>query len=113
MPSRSPHKSLAIARISLSASGYPARDGDFYRFYVDNSGTLEVNLGEVPEDMRARIDLYGKNFNWIARKDASNPGDALLFERDLDESGMYYMAVLDLNEGAHAENYSFDVTFEV
>jgi hypothetical protein len=46
--------------------------------------------------MKARIDLYGKNFNWMTRKDASNPGDPIILESDLGGAGVYYLAISDL-----------------
>jgi hypothetical protein len=84
----------------------PAGDVDFYKFYVDTSGILQVKLDAVPEDMKARIDLYGKNFNWITRKDASNPGDSITLEKDLSGPGWHYIAILDLDGKAHSEEYS-------
>ncbi|HID20010.1 MAG TPA: hypothetical protein EYP28_03595, partial [Methanophagales archaeon] len=65
----------------------PAGDVDYYKFYVNSSGILQVKLEGVPGDMRTRIELYGKNFNWIMNKDASNAGDTITLERDIDQPG--------------------------
>jgi hypothetical protein len=66
---------------------------------------LEAKLEKVPTSMRPRIDLYGKNLNWITRKDASNPGDAITLESDLGGAGVYYLAVTDLDRKAHDQEY--------
>jgi hypothetical protein len=66
---------------------------------------LEVSLDKVPADMRSRIDLYGKNFNWITRKDASNPGDTITLEKGLDGPGYYYIGISDLDAKAHDQEY--------
>jgi hypothetical protein len=66
---------------------------------------LEAKLEKVPSDMKARIDLYGKNNNWITRADASNAGDAITLKSDLPGPGAYYMAVSDLDRKAHADEY--------
>jgi hypothetical protein len=90
----------------------PAGDVDFYKFYVDTSGILQVKLDDVPNDMRSRIELYGKNFNWIARKDASNTGDAVILQKDISGPGWHYFAISDLERKAHTEEYSFEANFE-
>ena len=59
--------------------------------------------------MRARIDLYGKSFNWITRKDATNAGDTVTLEKDLVNSCWYYIAISDLDRQAHSEEYAFRV----
>jgi len=91
---------------------YPAGDGDFYKFYLNSSGILQVKLEEVPSDMRTRIDLYGKNFNWITRKDATNAGDTVTLERDIANPGWYYIGISDLDRLAHNVEYVFKVIFE-
>jgi hypothetical protein len=47
------------------AAGYicPRDDADIYMIRVDAPAILEAKLESVPADMKARIDLYGKNFN--------------------------------------------------
>ncbi|MDF0593460.1 hypothetical protein P0O24_07680 [Methanotrichaceae archaeon M04Ac] len=97
-----------------SASGtiYPARDVDYRGFEISSPGILEVKLNSVPEEMRARIDLYGKNFNFITRKDASNPGDLVTLTLDLANPGSYYVGILDLEGKSHDTGYTFDLSFD-
>ncbi len=97
---------------AFGGSTSPAGDVDFYKFEVDSPGILEVNLNGVPDEMRTRIDFYGKNFNWIARVDASNPGDLVVLKRDLTDPGMYYLGIVDLAGKSHDAGYSFDLNFE-
>jgi hypothetical protein len=73
------------------------------QLYVDSAGIMTVKFDQVPGDIagkagehsfqhEARIDLCGKNFNWITLKDPSNPGDAIILESDLGGAGVYYLA---------------------
>jgi hypothetical protein len=89
----------------------PADDVDFFRFYVDSAGMLEVKVDQVPNDMKTRVDIYGKNFNWRTRKDASNPGDPITLLVDLPGAGQGFIAISDLERKAHASGYSFVATF--
>ncbi len=91
---------------------FPKGDGDFYKLWVASPGTLEVKLTDSPDDMRARIDLYGKNFNWITRVDASNPGDLATLKLEITNPGWYYIGITDLAGKSHNVEYSFLVVGE-
>jgi hypothetical protein len=93
--------------LGQTLTGYicPKNDADIYKIWVDAAAVLEVSLDKVPNDMRSRIDLYGKNFNWITRKDASNPGDAITLEKGLEGPGYYYIGISDLDAKAHDQEY--------
>ena len=97
-----------------AAGGFisPAGDVDFYKFRIESPGKLEVSLDGVSDEMRTRIDLYGKNFNWITRVDASNPGDLVTLKLDLTNPGWYYLGVLDLLGQSHDMGYNFGLSFE-
>jgi len=90
----------------------PAGDVDFYKFEIKSPGILEVKLNAVPDEMRTRIDFYGKNFNWITRKDASNPGDLVTLNLDISSPGWYYVGILDLEGRSHNVSYFFRAEFE-
>ncbi|HQF17230.1 MAG TPA: hypothetical protein PLI05_09205 [Methanotrichaceae archaeon] len=98
--------------VGVSGSITPADDVDYFRFYVESAGMLEVKLGQVPEEMKARIDLYGKNFNWVTRVDASNPGDEVVLVAAIPGPGQGFLAISDLNRKAHPTDYSFVVDFQ-
>jgi len=85
----------------------PADDVDFFRFYVDSAGMLEVKVDQVPNQMKTRIDFYGKNFNWITRKDATNPGDKITLLVDVAGPGQGFIAISDLDRKAHDQEYQF------
>ena len=74
---------------SVSGYIYPARDVDCYKFSVTSSGILQVKIEKVPSDMRPKIDLYGKNFNWITHKHATNAGDTVTLEIDIANPQWY------------------------
>lgn len=93
---------------------FPAGDGDVYKIYVDSPGSLQASLEDVPKSdqgsMRGRIDFYGKNMNWVTRKDAGNPGDNVLLKVDVGAPGWYYFGISDLSGGSYAQEYTFVVT---
>jgi len=101
-----------------NVSGYifPAQDVDFYKTYLDSSGILRASLTGVPQSvagsMKGRIDLYGKNMNWITRMDAENPADEVTLKVDIGSPGWYYFGVGDLNAGSYNQTYDFLVEFE-
>jgi hypothetical protein len=97
---------------AISSSIFPAQDGDFYRIYVDSPGILQAELSAVPAEMKGRIDLYGKNYNWITREDAENPGEAVRLTVDIGKAGWYCFGVGDLNGGSYGSDYSLAVSFE-
>lgn len=97
---------------TMSASIFPAGDVDFFKVYADSAGILEAKLTNVPKEMKGRIDLYGKNGNWITRKDAENPGDSISLKFDVPRAGWYYLGLVDLNGGSHTQDYSFEVLLE-
>ncbi len=85
----------------------PECDEDLYKFYVNKTGILQVKVEEVPSDMKPRIDLYDKNFIWIAYEGASNAGDSITLERDVDQPGWDYIELFDSGGKAHKEEYTF------
>lgn len=96
------------AELGTAIVGYncPQDDVDIYAFDMDASGILEVKLTSVPDKMRPRIGLFGRNNDWIVNKDASNAGDEITLQKDVAESGMYYVAISDIDKNAHTESYT-------
>jgi len=97
---------------TIGGSIFPDRDVDSYGFDLNSPGILKVILESVPEDMKTRIGLYGKNFNGITNKDASNAGDTVTLEINIAEPGRYYIVVSDLDGKSHDVEYSFRVVPE-
>jgi hypothetical protein len=98
--------------VPVSSSIYPPGDVDFFKVYVDSPGIMQAQVSNAPKEMKSRIDLFGKNYNWITRKDAENPGDAIVLSFDAAKAGWYFFAVSDLVGGSYASDYSFMVSFE-
>ncbi len=103
------------ANVPVEGYIFPADDGDFYRIHLNSPGVLEASLTGVPKDiaasMKGRIDLYGKNCNWITRKDAENQGDDVTLKYDVPGPGMYYYGIWDLNRGSYNKSYTFQAVF--
>ncbi len=97
---------------SASASIYPAGDADFYMIFVESQGILQAQLSSVPAEMKGRIDFYGRNHEWITRKDAENPGEGVVLTVDIGKPGWYYFAVGDLSGGSYGSDYSLTLSFE-
>jgi hypothetical protein len=97
---------------TISSSISPAQDVDLYKIHLNSSGVLEARLFGVPDKMRGRIDFYGKNFNWITRKDAEKPGNSVLLKIDIANAGWYYFAIADLDGSSNDLSYSLSVSFE-
>ncbi|OPY50978.1 MAG: hypothetical protein A4E49_02478 [Methanosaeta sp. PtaU1.Bin112] len=97
---------------SASASIYPAGDGDFYSIFIESQGVLQAQLSNVPAEMKGRIDFYGRNHEWITRKDAENPGEGVVLTVDIGKPGWYYFGIGDLNGGSYGSDYSLALSFE-
>ena len=101
---------------SVAAYIFPAQDGDFYKMFLNSSGILQASLTNVPQSvvgsMKGRIDLYGKNMNWITRMDAENAADDVVLKVDIGSPGWYYLGVGDLNGGSYNQTYDFQVDFK-
>ena len=102
---------LSLSQI-ISSSIFPAQDGDFYKIFADSPGILQAQLSNVPAEMKGRIDFYGKNYNWITRNDAKDPGDSIILTVDIGKAGWYYFGIGDLNGGSYGSDYSLAVSFE-
>ncbi|MCU0638101.1 MAG: hypothetical protein MUE87_05735 [Methanothrix sp.] len=102
---------LAVGQAATS-SIFPAQDGDFYKIHLDSPGIIKAQLSAVPAEMKGRIDFYGKNMNWITRKDAENPGEPVTLTVDVGSAGWYYFGIWDLNSGSYNSDYSLTVSFE-
>ncbi len=97
---------------SLSQTISPAGSSNFYGFKADNSGIVKLKLENVPEDMRPYLGLSDKNMAIISEKLASNPGDTLTLEKDVQGPGWFYIEVKDVQGNAYTEPYTLKVAFE-
>ncbi|MGA9097910.1 MAG: hypothetical protein WB392_03165 [Methanotrichaceae archaeon] len=97
---------------SISQTITPAGSSNFYSFKVDNSGIVKLKLNDVPNDMRATLQLYDKNFNSIGYSQASNDGDEVSLEKGVQGPGWFYIQVQDADGKSHNEPYSLNISFE-
>ena len=81
--------------------------------FILGARSIQASLYSVPKStqasMKGRIDLYGKNYNWITRADAEKPGDDVLLKADIPNAGWYYFGIGDLNGGSYDEEYALKV----
>jgi hypothetical protein len=97
---------------SITAYICPSGDEDFYKFYMGPSGIVKLNLDNVPENMKAGLQLYDKSFgNEIAYSQASNPGDKVKLEKDVQGPGWFYIKVRDSDGKAHSQPYTLTASF--
>jgi len=97
---------------TITAYICPSGDEDFYKFYMGSSGIVKLNMGSVPEDMKAGLQLYDKSFgNEIAYAQASNPGDKVSLEKDVQGPGWFYIKVRDADGKAHSKPYTLTASF--
>jgi len=97
---------------SIIAYICPSGEDDFYKIFVNTSGILKLKLDIAPKDMRAGLELRDKTFSQIAYASASNPGDKVNLEKDVQGPGWFYIKVQDVDGKAHSEPYSLKASFE-
>jgi hypothetical protein len=94
-----------------SATGYifPRNDEDWYRIYANEGETLHISVTDVPEKMRAQVNIYGINLNYLTYSRANNSGDRLYFDYTVPATGFYYIQVRDNNGISHTGSYRLAV----
>jgi hypothetical protein len=104
----------AEVQLNQAASGsiFPAGEVDFYKFFVNSSGRLQVQLDSIPKDMKGRIILYGKNFNFMGEKVAEETGKPVILKYDISAPSWYYIRISDDAGKSYNTGYSAQVSFE-
>jgi hypothetical protein len=90
----------------------PGGDEDYYRIYAETSGIIELKLEAVPKDMKSEISIRDMSSSQTAYASASNAGDKVRLEKDVQGPGWFYIMVRDLNGKAYSEPYSLKVSFK-
>jgi hypothetical protein len=90
----------------------PVNDEDYYKIYVNTSGILKLKLDAVPKDMKSEISIRDKAAGQIAYATASNPGDKVSLEKDLQGPGWFFIEVRNPEGKAHSDPYSLKIAFE-
>ena len=73
---------------------------------MDGQQILNIRLENVPADMKSEISIRDKSSSQIASASASNPGDKVRLEKDVQGPGWFYIMVRDLNGKAYSEPYT-------
>ena len=98
---------------SISKAG----EMDYFVLPLDKSGIISISLDAVPEDMRPRIIVTNEYTGlWtssaaVADKTATNAGDAIALEKDVQGPSGYWISVSDADGKAHNTDYSMTVNF--
>ena len=97
---------------TLNAYICPINDEDYFKVYVDTSGIFKLKMDAVPEDMKPELSLRDKTASQIAYAVASNPGDKISLEKDVQGPGWFYAGVRDLESKAHSDPYTLKISFQ-
>jgi hypothetical protein len=97
---------------TINAYICPVNDEDYYKIYADTSGILKLKLDAVPKDMKSEISIRDKAAGQIAYATASNPGDKVSLEKDLQGPGWFFIEVRNPEGKAHSDPYSLEIAFE-
>jgi hypothetical protein len=97
---------------TLTAYICPVNDEDYLKVYVNTSGIIELKLDAVPEDMKPELSIRDKTASQISYAVASNPGDKVSLEKDVQGPGWFYIGVRDLESKAHSDPYTMKISFE-
>jgi hypothetical protein len=101
----------------VSGSISKAGEIDYFVFPMDSSGIVSLTVDGVPVDMKPRITINNEYFGlWIsaqkAEKTATNAGDSLTLEKDMQGPGGCYITVSDADGKAHSSPYSLKLDFK-
>lgn len=69
-------------------------------------GIVKLKLDSIPNDMKSYLALRDATFTEIAYASASNPGDKVSLEKDVQGPGWFYVHVKDSDGKAHSEPYT-------
>jgi hypothetical protein len=97
---------------TLDAYICPVNDEDYFKVHVDSSGIFKLKMDTVPEEMKTELSIRDKTAGQIATAVASNPGDKVSLEKDVQVPGWYFIEVRDLESKAHSDPYSLKISFQ-
>ena len=111
---REPNNQLGAASLitgtSLTGIIFDRNNEDWFKIYADANDTLSFTVAP-PAEMRPNITVYGPHANYLyVSKQSVNPGDTLILEHTVSESGFYYIRLTDAQNLAHTETYTLSVS---
>jgi len=97
---------------NLMGTIFPSGDIDYYGIWVENLSFLTIHLTHIPDEIKAQISLYDKNYNYLYQSaKALNPGDELTLEYTAKETGYIYIKVNDtLSQAYPGQTYQLSVS---
>lgn len=95
----------------IQASIFPSNDQDWFVYEVTQSGIIEFDIQQVPENMQMGIKVYDQNYDQKLHKVATNTGDPILTTLMVDEPGMYYVYIFADNSAFSLSEYSLKTLF--
>jgi len=99
-----------IIETNLTGIIFDRNDEDWFKIFADANDTLSFTV-EPPAEMRPDITVYGPHANYLyISKQSVNPGDTLILEYTVSESGFYYIRLTDALHLAHTESYALSVS---
>jgi hypothetical protein len=102
---------------TVSGTISKAGETDYFVFPMDSSGIVSLTVDGVPADMKPRITISNEYFMlWNsavkAEKTATNAGDSLTLEKDMQGPGGCYITVSDADGKGHSSPYSLKLDFK-
>lgn len=90
----------------LTGSAGASPDYDFYKIYLDQCGSLLIELDAVPTSCRGEITVYGENGEWLNLSlDAWNDGERVEYSRAMNP-GWYHVRIRDIYNRALPGTYA-------
>lgn len=66
----------------------------------------------MPGDMLTRINLLYEDWSYIKETETSVPGELTTLEADLEDPGLYYIGIIELEGKSHEAPYTFRLSLE-
>lgn len=99
-----------ITGTSLTGFIFDRNDEDWFKIYAEATHTLSFTVAP-PAEMRPNIAVYGPHANYLyVSKQSVNPGDTLILEHTVSETGFYYARLTDGQGLSHLSPYTMTVT---
>ena len=94
----------------VTATINPVGDYDWFKVVVTKTGVLTASVTNVPDAMRAEVNIYGANNNYLTGA-TGDAGDDKAVAYDVSP-GDYYIRIRDYAGGCYATKYTLNVTLD-
>ncbi|MFH1229966.1 MAG: FlgD immunoglobulin-like domain containing protein, partial [Planctomycetota bacterium] len=94
------------------ATIFTAGDIDYYKIHADTQGMLTVNMANIPSNIIPVISIYDSAYNPLLDQVVGSPGQDLILNSELPNSGDYYLQVSDASGNSSSTSpYNLRTTF--